>query len=110
MYKKIFGIFITISIVLVLIANYTFATTSTVESEGSKTESELATSTDNTVISGVTGGGIFENKENKDWYDKFGELANNSYKKLKDKLMKEAEQTVSNTIDIGLKAAEKAWN
>ena len=109
MYKKIFGICLTISIVLVIIANYTFATTSTVESEGSKTESELSTSTDNTVISGVTGGGKFENKENKDWYDKFGELANNSYKKLKDKLMKEAEQTASNTIDLGLKAAEKAW-
>ena len=51
MYKKIMGIFITISIVLVIIANYTFATTSTVESDGMKTDSELSTSTDGTVIS-----------------------------------------------------------
>ena len=109
MYKKIFGIFITISIVLVIIANYTFAATSTVESDGMKTESELATSTDGTVISGVTGGGVFENEEKKDFYDEFGEKVANSYKKWKEKLVNGAKDTAGNTIDAGVKLAEDLW-
>ena len=109
MYKKIMGIFITISIVLVIIANYTFATTSTVESDGMKTDSELSTSTDGTVISGSTGGGMFENEDSKDLYDEFGEWASNSYNKWRNTAIEEAEQKASDTIDLGIKAAEEAW-
>ena len=99
MYKKIFGICLTISIVLVIIANYTFATTSTVESESSKTESELSTSTDGTVISGVTGGGAFENKDTKDEYQKIAEYAVNGIKKARDESIEEVNQKIDKILD-----------
>ena len=103
MYKKILGIFITISIVLVIIANYTFATTSTVESDSSKTATELNSITDNTVISGVTGGGTFENKENKDIYDKVAEATVNSINQKKESAIEDANKEIDDKCDKAIK-------
>lgn len=107
MYKKILGIFITISIVLVIIANYTFATTSTVESDSYKTDIELNSSTDNTVISATTGGGTFENKENKDMYYKVAEATVNSLNQKRDAAIEAANKQIDDICD---KAIEDANN
>ena len=98
MYKKLISICIIIMILFVLVANYTFATTSSVESDSTITSSTVS-GDDTNVITSVEGGGAFENEETKDIYTKFGEALANGIESVKNETTTYSEETIDKTIN-----------
>ena len=98
MYKKLISICIIIMILFVLVANYTFATTSSVESDSTITSSTVS-GDDANVITSVEGGGAFENEETKDIYTKFGEALANGIESVKNETTSYSEETIDKTIN-----------
>ena len=98
MYKKLISICIIIMILFVLVANYTFATTSSVESDSTITSSTVS-GDDTNVITSVEGGGTFENEETKDIYTKFGEALANVIETIENEVKNYSEETIDKTIN-----------
>ena len=98
MYKKLISICITMGVLFVLIANYTFATTSSVESDSTITSSTIS-GDDTNIITSIEGGGAFENEETKDIYTKFGEALANGIESVKNETTSYSEETIDKTIN-----------
>ena len=98
MYKKLISICITVGILFVLISNYTFATTSSVESDSTITSSTVS-GDDTNIITSVEGGGAFENEETKDIYTKFGEALANGIETIENEVKNYSEETIDKTIN-----------
>ena len=98
MYKKLISICITVGILFVLISNYTFATTSSVESDSTITSSTVS-GDDTNIITSVEGGGAFENEETKDIYTKFGEALANVIETIENEVKNYSEETIDKTIN-----------